>query len=224
MAAIGVAGSMLALVLAHIRTPPALELRAAQEAESDTTWFSPDTLVGWDRGPRQPILFSHRRHAGVFEIDCFYCHSNTDRSPYAYVPSVTTCMGCHRVVKSSSPAIQALSGYLQREEPIEWVRIYRVPDFVQFNHARHVVAGVECTECHGPVDSMDVVYQVAPLTMGWCLDCHWQPASPEKLAEARRLARRYAVPGREERGLYPAAIDQAYGETRAPIDCATCHY
>ena len=33
-------------------------------------------------------------------------------------------------------------------------------------------AGVSCKTCHGPIDEMEVVYQYAPLTMGWCMDCH----------------------------------------------------
>lgn len=199
-------------------------LLAAQEAAGGDLEFSPDTMIGWDRGPRQPILFSHRRHAGVYGIECLYCHSNTDRSPYAYIPSVQLCMGCHQVVKSGSPEIQTLRGYQERGEPVPWVRIYRLADFVQFNHAPHIRADLECQECHGPVETMDVVYRAAPLTMGWCLECHWQPADSAKLAGARAVERRFRFEGREERGLYPRSIDSDYGVTRAPIDCAICHY
>lgn len=186
--------------------------------------FNPDTMRGWGRGPRQPILFSHRRHAGVYKIDCLYCHTNTDRSPVAYIPAVATCLGCHRVVKAGSPEIQKLRGYEQRGEPIPWLRIHKLADYVQFTHARHLEAGLQCQDCHGPVDSMDVVYQYAPLTMGWCLSCHRQPASADKLAQAEANAREFAKPGLESKGLYPATIDERYGVTRGPIDCVACHY
>ena len=59
------------------------------------------------------------------------------------------------------------------EKPVEWVRIHNLPDLAYFNHSQHVVAGnIECQECHGPVEEMDVVYQQEKLTMGWCINCH----------------------------------------------------
>ncbi len=195
---------------------------AAQEPQLQ---LDPDTLVGWYRGPAQPVFFSHRRHAGVFEIECLYCHSNTDRSPVAWMPSLSLCLGCHRVVRAQSPEIQKLRGYEQRGEPIPWERIYKVADYVQFNHARHILAEVECEECHGEVQEYDVLWQWAPLTMGWCLECHKQPAEDEeKLAQAARVADRFAREGREPRGLYPRTIDSDYGVLKGPIDCAACHY
>lgn len=173
--------------------------------------------------PAQPIAFSHTLHAGQYKIDCLYCHTATDVSQTATIPSVETCMGCHRVVQTQKPEIQKLAGYAARGEPIPWARVYHLPEFVQFNHARHVRAGVECQECHGPVEEMDAVYQFSTLRMGWCLECHTQPAPPESVQVA--LARAEAwEPGREAKGLYPRVIDMKYAATRAPIDCAACHY
>ena len=187
--------------------------------------LDPDTLVGWDRGPAQPVFFSHRRHAGVYEIECLYCHANTDRSPAAGAPSVSLCLGCHRVVKAQSSEIQKLRGYMERSEPIPWERIYRVADFVQFNHARHVRAEVECQECHGDVEEYDVLWQWSPLTMGWCLGCHKErPDDEAQIAEARAIAERYGREGAESKGLYPLSIDSDYGVLKGPIDCAACHY
>ncbi len=61
--------------------------------------------------------------------------------------------------------------------PIEWVRIHNLPDHVYFNHAQHVsVGGVECQTCHGQVENMEVVQQMSPLSMGWCINCHRQTA------------------------------------------------
>ena len=57
--------------------------------------------------------------------------------------------------------------------PIEWVRIHNLPDHAYFNHAQHVSVGkVECQTCHGPVQEMEIVQQYAPLSMGWCINCH----------------------------------------------------
>jgi hypothetical protein len=193
--------------------------------QGDQFSLDPDTLVGWGRGPVQPIFFSHRRHAGVFEIDCLYCHSNADKSSWAAMPPVELCLGCHRVVRAASSEIQKLRGYQERGEAILWERVYWVYDFVQFNHGRHIRAEVECEECHGKVEEYDVLYKWAPLTMGWCLECHKKPQEDEaKLAAAAKSAAAFGERGREAHGLYPRSIDSDYGVLSGPIDCAACHY
>lgn len=203
-------------------TPVIAAVAAAQDAQFS---LDPDTLVGWYDGPAQPIFFSHRRHAGEYEIQCLYCHSNADISSWALMPPTELCLGCHRVVKAASTEIQKLRGYEQNAQPIPWERVYRVSDFVQFNHSRHIKAEVECEECHGKVEETDVIYQWAPLTMGWCLECHREPGEDEvKLAEAARLAEQFGADERESHGLYPRSIDSDYGVLKGPIDCAACHY
>jgi hypothetical protein len=129
------------------------------------------------------------------------------------------------VVKAASTEIQRLRGYQQNGQPILWERTYKLADFAQFNHGRHVRAEVECEECHGKVEETDVLYKWAPLTMGWCLECHREPADDEtKLAAAERNAAEFGEPERESHGLYPKSIDSWYGVTKGPIDCAACHY
>ncbi len=129
-------------------------------------------------GPAQPFKFSHRIHAGEAAIGCTSCHVYAERGPVAGIPSMSRCQGCHKFVKEdpSHPAITAeikpLLDALRSGKQVEWVRVHRVPDHVYFTHERHVRAGVRCQECHGEVEKMDVVRQVAPLTMGWCLECH----------------------------------------------------
>ena len=106
-----------------------------------------------------------------------------------------------------SPGIQklyealALGENLQRDQrrtptPIAWTKVHNVPDFVYFDHRAHVAAGVACQQCHGPVETMERVRQVPPLTMGWCVNCH-------------RQANQTGIAGRK---VY------------ASVDCATCHY
>ncbi|WP_140937400.1 cytochrome c3 family protein [Sphingobacterium lumbrici] len=140
--------------------------------------------------PVQPIKFSHQIHAGVNQIDCQYCHGGAFKSKNASIPSANVCMNCHNTITASdhyngelSPEIAKLyravdfnpdtREYGNNPRPIEWVRIHNLPDFAYFNHSQHVsVAGVECQTCHGPIETMEEVYQYSPLTMKWCVECH----------------------------------------------------
>lgn len=127
---------------------------------------------GSDRAPVQPINFSHKIHAGDNKIPCMYCHIFADRSRVASVPSVQKCMGCHKTIKTDSPLIQQLTAYWDKKEPIPWVKVHNLPDYVYFPHKRHIRAGLDCSLCHGKVPAMARIRRVAPLHMGWCIDCH----------------------------------------------------
>lgn len=122
--------------------------------------------------PVQPIEFSHRIHAGDFEIPCLYCHTQARKSASAGVPSVSKCMGCHSIVAAERPLIREVARYWENREPIPWIKVHDLPDFVHFPHKRHVLAGVECQTCHGPVETMERVTRMAPTEMGLCLACH----------------------------------------------------
>ncbi|MCX6139224.1 MAG: cytochrome c3 family protein [Candidatus Kapabacteria bacterium] len=127
--------------------------------------------------PVQPVPFSHKLHAGELQIQCQYCHAGVEISAHSPVPTTQTCMNCHTAVKAESPRLQVVRDSYESGQPIEWARIHKVPDYVHFNHSRHIRAQIDCKSCHGPVEQMGVVSQFKPLTMGWCLDCH---RSPEK--------------------------------------------
>ena len=140
--------------------------------------------------PVQPIKFSHQLHAGVNKINCQYCHTGAFKSKNASIPSANVCMNCHNYVQATekyngeiSPEIMKIykaldynpetKVYGNNQKPIEWVRIHNLPDFAYFNHSQHVkVAGVQCQKCHGPIETMQEVYQYSPLTMKWCINCH----------------------------------------------------
>lgn len=130
------------------------------------TIFFPDTT------PAQPIEFSHEIHAGDNEIPCLYCHVQARRSISAGVPSVNKCMNCHSIVATEKPQVRKLLNYWENQEPIHWIKVHDLPDFVYFPHKRHVAAGVECQTCHGPVETMARVTRMAPVKMGECLACH----------------------------------------------------
>jgi hypothetical protein len=154
----------------------------AEACESHAAAEDPETP-----GPLQPIQFSHKHHAGLYEIDCNYCHSGTERSPSAGVPSVELCMGCHAQFPreyDELAGIQTLKQHWEEKRPIEWEQIHRLPEYVQFQHRAHLSAGVECQRCHGAVEEMDKIHLMeetiwwpwalpsSTLEMGWCIDCH----------------------------------------------------
>ncbi len=139
--------------------------------------------------PAQPIEFSHKVHAGQQGIDCNYCHSSARKSKHSGIPSANVCMNCHaNIVEGPKHGTKEIAkiykavgydvdtrSYIEgyEEQPIKWVRIHNLPDLAYFNHSQHVVAGgLECQECHGAIEEMDVVYQKEKLTMGWCINCH----------------------------------------------------
>jgi mono/diheme cytochrome c family protein len=131
--------------------------------------------VGLTQGyqPSQPIAFSHKLHAGEHQINCAYCHTSVYKSKSANIPSANICMNCHSQIKTESQEIKKIYRAIQRQQPIQWVRVHNLPDLAYFNHSQHTqVGGIECQTCHGPIQNMDVVYQYSALTMGWCINCH----------------------------------------------------
>jgi hypothetical protein len=158
----------------------------------------------------QPVQFDHRHHVVDDLIDCRFCHATVERAPSAGIPSTEACLSCHSQVWNKSPLLDLVRASWFSGQAIPWVRVHRLPGFVYFNHAIHVNKGVGCVECHGRVDQMAVIEQAAPLTMGWCLDCHrdpnprlrpleeitsmtWEPPAGDREAFGRELAKRYDV-------------------------------
>jgi hypothetical protein len=125
-----------------------------------------------DTSPVQPVEFSHKIHAGDNEIPCQYCHVYAARTPSAGVPSVEKCMGCHVSIATDTPEIIKVAQYYADQQPIPWIKVYDVPDFVHFTHKRHIKADLECQQCHGPVETMDRITRQQPLRMPWCVECH----------------------------------------------------
>ena len=198
--------------------------------------------IGVDQGyqPVQPIHYSHKIHAGDNGIDCKYCHSSARVSKTSGIPSLNVCMNCHKSVYEYNgettaeytkefydgeiQKLYAATGWSDADQkytgdaqPVKWVRIHNLPDFAYFNHSQHVtVAGIECQTCHGPVEEMEIMYQHAPLTMGWCINCHRETkvnvkdnAYYTKIHEA--LSKKYGV-------------DQLTVAQMGGLECGKCHY
>jgi len=123
----------------------------------------------------QPVAFDHRHHVQDDGIDCRYCHTDVETAASAGMPATEVCMGCHAQIWERSPLLAPVRQSYFSGQPLRWNRVHDLPDFVYFDHSVHVRGGVGCVTCHGRVDRMAMVYQTAPLTMGWCLDCHRNP-------------------------------------------------
>ena len=200
--------------------------------------------IGVDQGymPVQPIHYSHKIHSGANQIECQYCHSSARVSKHSGIPSLNVCMNCHETIAEYNGEEDLEKGYTKEfytneikklykavgwneetqsytgdTEPVKWVRIHNLPDFVYFNHAQHVsVAGVDCNKCHGPVEEMEILYQYSSLTMGWCIDCHRDSNVKVKDNEYytkihEELSKKY--------GVEELTIAQMGG-----LECGKCHY
>ncbi len=124
----------------------------------------------------QPVPFSHKHHTGELGIDCRYCHTSVEVSASAGIPPTQTCMNCHAQIWSDSPTLEPVRASYRSGESIEWIKVHDLPDFVYFDHSIHVSKGIGCASCHGRIDEMNLVRQVSPMQMEWCLDCHRNPA------------------------------------------------
>ena len=169
----------------------------------------------------QPVPFSHEHHAAQLGLDCRYCHTGVERSAYAGLPPTETCMTCHSQIWTNAAMLAPVRDSFAKAQPIHWQKVHRLPDYVYFDHSVHVAKGVGCTTCHGPVGAMPLMYQAAPLTMAWCLDCHRSPAKNLR-PESDIFLLDWAPPADQEtRGhelLASYGIDVAH-----LIDCSVCH-
>ena len=122
--------------------------------------------------PEQPLPFSHKTHAGALKVACKMCHTNPDPGETEGIPPASTCMTCHSAIKTDSPAIRKLTAYFNNQRPIPWVRVYEIPDYVNFSHRSHVKAGNTCEDCHGKVAESGQLSREGDISMGGCLNCH----------------------------------------------------
>ncbi|MBL75738.1 MAG: molecular chaperone [Chloroflexi bacterium] len=151
-------------------------------------WSQPPAVLGFGDGPEQPIAFPHQAHVNVAGLDCQFCHRTVSAEETAGIPAVNQCRFCHdfdRITGSKSESssaeaeIKKLIGTLgENPDPINWVRVHRLPDHVQFLHAPHIQQGFSCSTCHGDIASMKVVEQVRNLKMRDCVDCHRENNAP----------------------------------------------
>ncbi len=199
--------------------------------------------------PVQPIYYSHEVHAGVNQISCLYCHADAQNSKHANIPPVNVCMNCHVAVKEYTGApivrddgstvdanaeIQKLYQYAgwnpdtktydKPGKPIEWVRIHNLPDHVYFNHSQHVKVGqVACQTCHGEIQKMKEVKQFAPLSMGWCINCH-RTTNVQFSDDKGHGNQFYSIYEKFHEDIKNHKYDSITVEKIGGTECAKCHY
>jgi hypothetical protein len=120
----------------------------------------------------QPVPFSHDHHVSGLGIDCRFCHTTVEVSPFAGMPSTEVCMGCHTYVWKDSPLLEPVRASWRSGQPLHWNRVHDLADFVYFNHSIHVAKGVSCEACHGIVGRMPLMRKAFAMHMEWCLECH----------------------------------------------------
>ena len=214
-------------------------------------YFTTKGAIGLGRNknyqPEQPIIYSHKVHAGINQVNCLYCHGGAQDSKHASIPSVNVCMNCHMAINeykgpkfyteegeevNGTAQIQKLYEYAgftpgkpwdpSKAKPIEWVKIHNLPDHVYFNHSQHIKAGkVQCQTCHGEITNMDEVKQFADLSMGWCINCHRETKVQFKENGFYSIYEKY------HEDLKNGKIDSTKGITVEKIggtECQKCHY
>ncbi len=172
--------------------------------------------------PKQPVPFSHALHAGDLGLDCRYCHTSVERAAHAAIPSTQICMNCHEQVLPDSEKLALVRRSADSGDPIPWVRVHDLPDFAYFDHSAHVSRGVGCYSCHGRVDRMEEVKQVETLSMGWCLDCHRDPA-PHLVPADRLTDLDWAMQTDQAARRKIGAELQRINNIQPSTDCSTCH-
>jgi hypothetical protein len=169
--------------------------------------------------PVQPVDYSHKLHAGDMGMDCRYCHFTAERSWFAAVPPTETCMNCHWKVRTDSVKLLPVRESYGNDTPIPWVRVHNLPDYVYFNHSAHLAAGVGCVNCHGRIDQMPRVMQAQPLSMGWCLECHRNPAPA--VGDPAAVTDMTFKPDSSKDGK--VAVAKNGRELHPPTHCSGCH-
>ncbi len=182
-------------------------------------YFSPEyTDVGY--APEQPVPYSHRLHAGELGVNCQYCHNWVEVADHSNLPPTQTCMNCHSQVRTESLKLLPVRESFETGEAVPWVKVHHLPDYAHFSHTVHVNNGVGCETCHGRIDQMEVVRQVEPLSMGWCLECHRQPELYLRPNEEVTTMGYVQPADFVERNLERVRLEHI----EPPTNCSACHY
>jgi hypothetical protein len=169
--------------------------------------------------PIQPVPYSHALHVSRLGVECRYCHNTVESAAFAAIPPAQTCMNCHATVRTEAERLIPIRESLATGLPVEWVRVHDLPDYVYFDHSAHVTRGIGCVSCHGRVDTMEVVYQAEPLSMGWCLDCHRAPE--HHLRPLEYVTELDWLPAEDQEALGLRLAEAA--NINPPTDCNGCH-
>ena len=170
----------------------------------------------------QPVPFSHKHHVADDGIDCRYCHTSVEKSPFAGLPSTDICMTCHSQLWTEAPVLAPVRRSLTTNKPLKWNRVNDLPDFVYFDHSIHVAKGVGCSTCHGAMAQMPLTWRTETLYMKWCLDCHRAPQNFLRPAAEIYNPRWTSPPNQAALGAQLVRQYQVDDSGRL-INCSVCH-
>ena len=163
--------AVLALFVLVIGGSSMLHARPAQSQNANQG--APNTPVPLPP-PVQPIPYSHKVHLAL-GLQCTGCHTNPEAAGLMTFPATSICMKCHTSVAKNRPPIEKLASFDKSSTPVPWVRVYTVLPGVNWNHRRHLDAGMKCEMCHGDVSQVDANGMTnfkSVTSMGGCLSCH----------------------------------------------------
>jgi hypothetical protein len=152
----------------------------------------------------QPVPFSHQHHVAGLGIDCRFCHTKVETAADAGMPPTYTCMTCHSQIWTNAAMLAPVRESLANNTPI----------------TIHIAKGIGCESCHGDVQNMALMQKARSLTMGFCLDCHRDPAPNLRPPEAITDTNWHRAPDTPS----PAVLAERYHiGGRNLTDCSICH-
>jgi mono/diheme cytochrome c family protein len=202
--------------------------------------------------PTQPIYFSHKVHAGINQINCLYCHNSAFEGKHAGIPTLNICMNCHKSINAyekgpkiydenkneidGTAEIKKLYSYAgftpgpganwdpANAKSPEWIKIHNLPDHVYFNHSQHTKVGnVQCQTCHGNIQQMDKVQQMAELSMGWCINCHRETKVNFNYNDSSGN-KYYSIYEKFHNDIKSGKMDSVTVKDIGGLECQKCHY
>ena len=194
-----------------------------------SAWLGlPLDAFGLNEGPDQPIAFPHTVHVQELGVDCTFCHRTVTTEAVASIPSEGLCMTCHSVIGDDLPGVEVLRELAINNEPINWVRVHRVPDHVKFVHEAHIRAfsgtktvvdivapdarvtqiGIDEARAVSSDAILGATLEVAP--SGTCVICHGDVGGMLKVKQVQPLKMGDCI--------------ECHRQNSAPTDCTTCHY
>jgi hypothetical protein len=176
-------------------------------------------FTGVGQSVPQPVPFSHQLHAGTMGIDCRYCHTTVETSPFAGMPDTKTCMNCHSVVKTDSALLAPIRASYQTGKAMQWTTVNNLPDYVFFNHSIHINKGIGCSSCHGDVANDATMVKAQSLQMGFCINCHMHPE--QQIRPQSEVFNMSWQPPANQAEIGAALVQQYHVQSQ--LSCSTCH-
>lgn len=160
-------------------------------------WLPPGAFEQ-DRGPstvvfppqKLTIRFNHKFHVKEQNLSCASCHKAALTSQSAHdvlTPKPTLCDDCHGTDHANLDKVQAGDeasgqcafchvGYKPGDD--NRVAKFQIPrSNMVFNHQKHLSRNINCQQCHGDVQELELATRDQMPRMRGCFGCHQRPDS-----------------------------------------------